>query len=101
MSQSLRSFQLACPFKSLILRDAGQEVTRTDLRVSDDSQWTLEQDVQICPPGQPVPTRGLLVWCGDNDAAIIQVAWERARDILGVPARIPKGTSLLGLLATL
>ena len=94
------TFDLSCPFKSLVLRDARHEVTRTPLSVADDRQWTLKSDVQLFT-GPPSLDKGLLVWCGEGDTEILRVEWDRARAVIGVPGRIPAGTSVLNLLSTL
>lgn len=94
------TFDLSCPFKSLVLRDALHEVARTPLSVADDRQWTLKSDVQLFI-GPPSLDKGQLVWCGEDNTEILRVAWDRAREVIGVPGRIPAGTSLLNLLSTL
>jgi hypothetical protein len=80
MVQRLGAFDLTCPFASLVLRDSRHEVTRTHLSVADDQQWTLKADVQLFT-NQPQLDKGLLVWCGKDDAEILRIAWDRARDV--------------------
>ena len=86
----------SCPLTSVVLQECGP-VTRTELQVADDPDWTLRKGVQLVPQACCSP-RGFIALCTDDSREVLRIPCTVARQVVGPSGFVPAGTSLLDLI---
>jgi hypothetical protein len=91
------STESSCPLTSVRLEECGP-LTRIDLKVARDTDWTLMEGVQLVPP-VCASSRGFIAFCAEDTSEVLRVSCVVARQLTGPSGFVPAGTSLLDLLA--
>ena len=76
---------------SVLLEECGP-VTRTDLKVARDTDWTLTEGVQLVPQVCASP-RGFIAFCAEDTSEVLRLSCGAARQLTGPSGFVPAGTS--------